>query len=63
MGKVRCSGGAGGVSSTDVTGTLNHCLEGSTYLASDSNDDPAVGTLPKSAVLSTYGGTLQYADW
>jgi len=55
-------GAGGGMSSDDVTASKAQVLEGFTALTSDSNDDVAVGTLPKSSVLANKGGTLALDD-
>ncbi len=41
------SGGVGGVDSDDVTARREHVLQGYTALTSDSNDEPAQGTIPR----------------
>ena len=56
------SGGVGGVSSDDVTARREHVLQGYTALTSDSNDEPAQGTMVNRGTWSTASEVVN-APW
>ena len=60
MAEILVPGGVGGGSGSDeVTAAKAQVLEGFTAITSDSDDEPAGGTLPKAKVLADAGGTIE----